>query len=253
MRIDMHVHTKKYSQCAVPDAEQMVTAAIEAGLDGIVLTEHNHMWKVDEINQLREKFPGFKIFNGVEVSVKDVGDILVYGVSYSFAVYKDMPIQELVCKVREEGGIMAIAHPYRYQDYIPDEIFEYQIDGVEVMSCNIRAYMKEKVDELCRKLGAIGIAGSDAHITSSVGVFATEFNSRIENEKELVSALKSRDFSLFRDDLKIEKINKNTADRIALARKLIEDGLSKEEIKNNYGIPYVITKAAQEGKDMKII
>jgi len=83
MKIDMHVHTSKYSQCAISDADQMVSAAIEAGLDGIVLTEHNHMWNIDEINQLRERFPGFKIFNGVEVSVKDVGDILVYGVSTS--------------------------------------------------------------------------------------------------------------------------------------------------------------------------
>jgi hypothetical protein len=44
------------------------------------------------------------------------------------------------------------------------------------------------------ELGYHGIGGSDAHIVSHIGRCATEFEQPVQNEQELVSALKGGSF-----------------------------------------------------------
>jgi hypothetical protein len=52
----------------------------------------------------------------------------------------------------------------------------------------------ERAAELCAKYGYLGIGGSDAHLTSHIGVGLTRFGDSITNEPELVEALLSGHF-----------------------------------------------------------
>ena len=80
MKVDLHVHTSKYSPCGVSSPEEMVGAAIASGLDAIVLAEHDYMWDEAELADLQGRFPGIKIFAGIEVSIDAAEHIVVIGV-----------------------------------------------------------------------------------------------------------------------------------------------------------------------------
>ena len=49
MFIDIHLHTYRYSPCSWMSPEELIFRAEEVGLDGIVITEHNKVWRKDEI------------------------------------------------------------------------------------------------------------------------------------------------------------------------------------------------------------
>ena len=53
--IDLHLHTRRYSPCAelVPP-EEIASSARRAGLSGVVLTDHDVLWSIEETKELRE-------------------------------------------------------------------------------------------------------------------------------------------------------------------------------------------------------
>ena len=67
MRFDLHTHTNRYSSCGRATPWEMMTAAIEHSLDGVVITEHDTLWGEAEIEELREAFPQLVILRGIEV------------------------------------------------------------------------------------------------------------------------------------------------------------------------------------------
>ncbi len=252
MLIDFHTHTSKYSKCSVMTGEQLATAAIEAGLDGFVITEHNVFWTAEEIESLRTKFPQIKILSAVEITVQEKEDILVFGVIQPEKLYKGMPLKELVEVVKKYDGFCVLAHPYRYKDVVAEEIFNVDIDGIEIASMNIRAYMLEGINDVRLKRNMIAVACSDAHSTSSVGVFATRFNCIIENERDLVEALRSKDFTVHRNKEFLIKQNKSMGEKIAMAKELIKQGLTDAQVRDKTEriINISMSYAIRNGKDV---
>lgn len=209
MLIDMHVHTDRYSDCAHASPEAMTRAAAERGLDGIVITEHDYLWSQTEIDALQQQGPALKILRGVEISTKQ-GHALVYGMSTrdADAFSWHMELSELTEIAHAAGGIVVLAHPARYRDKIPSEVYKSEIDGVEVLSMNIRRYMADAISTLQSELSLPGIAGTDAHATDSLGFYATDFDHSIETEQDLVKAITTRAFSLYSDDARVAAHNK---------------------------------------------
>ena len=69
------------------------------------------------------------------------------------------------------------------------------LDGIEVYNGANREPEDVMADELCKRLNLAATAGSDLHLDSHIGVIPSggmEFDYRISNSKELVSALKNR-------------------------------------------------------------
>ena len=77
MLIDLHTHTSHLSMDSVLSVGDLVALAIDRGLDGICLTEHNAVWEPRELEALREKYD-FPIFSGMEVGTEK-GHVLVFG------------------------------------------------------------------------------------------------------------------------------------------------------------------------------
>src|SRR5207302_852698 len=44
MKFDLHIHTRRHSPDSVTDPFELLEAATAAGLDGIVITEHDYLW-----------------------------------------------------------------------------------------------------------------------------------------------------------------------------------------------------------------
>ncbi|MCJ7737316.1 MAG: CehA/McbA family metallohydrolase [Anaerolineae bacterium] len=254
MIIDMHVHTEEYSDCAHMSPEAMAQTAVDRGLDGVVITEHDHLWSQDELQALQTRFPALRILRGIEVSTAE-GHALSYGVSTedTAAFYPHMPLADLTHIVHDVGGIVILAHPTRYEDDIPHEVYDADIDGVEALSLNVRKYMEHAILSLASQLDVPSIAGTDAHVTESLGFYGTDFQAPIETEQDLVAAVKARACSLCGDLSRITAYNGTVKDQVAQMEHLLQgEALSRREIKAQYGFSFSFQEGVRKGRDLHL-
>lgn len=203
MRIDLHIHTYPRSACSRIDPTELIRVAINKRLDGLCLTEHQHLWHHEEVEELaRDGVP--QIFCGNEITTNQ-GDILVFG--YEEDIKGVVMIQELRKKVEAADGLMIAAHPFRgfllfgiTQLQLNEEqackrtIFQY-VDGVEIYNSKVTEPENEMARKVAERLGLLAVAGSDAHRLDEVGRCVTLFEREIYTEKELIKELRARRFT----------------------------------------------------------
>jgi predicted metal-dependent phosphoesterase TrpH len=195
MKFDLHMHTRRHSRCSRIDPFALVHRAVEVGLDGIVITEHDYLWTDAELEPLRQAAPDLVILAGIEISALG-GDMLVYGVRDPFRVPRGIRWGELCREVHRQGGALVAAHPYRWgQDFdrlVEDERAE--LDGMELMSSNMDDDLRERAAAYQLRSRLPGLGNSDAHDTHSQGVAWTEFEAEIRSTQDLVEAIRSGQF-----------------------------------------------------------
>ena len=194
-RIDLHVHTNRYSPCAETlNPEKLGQAACDAGLDGLVLTEHDAMWTEEEVRILMQKIgPQVKIYRGVEISSLD-GHFVVIGLKDMTDIKVGISAVELFAIARKENAVVILAHPQRsgcWTKLFPENInWHKYVDAIEVAStCTLGKYEIE-ARRLATESGLSKVAGSDAHCLSRVGQTYTEFNFLPANELALAEAIR---------------------------------------------------------------
>jgi len=193
MFIDLHTHTTRHSSCSILNPERLVDKAVEIGLNGIVITEHNHLWSDEEIAQLQSRVPREKllILRGQELDTQ-AGHVLVYGCSRCLP--PDMLLAELRKKVDEMSGAMVIAHPFRWGN-LDNMSFDVQahllrkFDAVEVFNGNCTFDEVHRAQDVAKRLGLNIVGGSDAHSLDMLGRYSTRFYERIGNEQDLARAI----------------------------------------------------------------
>lgn len=195
MKIDMHIHTRYYSACSNIKPYSLIERACEVGLDGIVITEHNTFWSESEKKELRARSQGLRLFFGIEVNVMEGEHYLIYLKDFDEIpeLYEYMNSGELFHKVHNMGGAIIAAHPFRFNSAF-DKYFlqDFPIHGLEIMSTNINEQGMVRASELAEKNDLTQIAASDAHSLKSVGQYYTIFYDTIENESDLVKAIKNK-------------------------------------------------------------
>lgn len=154
MLIDLHAHSSGISRCCRIPYDAVIRTALEAGLDGIVLTNHYQKSYVENSDpaafarRYTEEFRlaraygetvGCKVFFGAEVTMEQYGGthILLYGIDEGFIEENptlfDLSQEELyrLVKAAGNGDKIAViqAHPYRNGKRLLDVHF---LDGVEV-------------------------------------------------------------------------------------------------------------------------
>ena len=193
MKFDLHMHTARHSHDADSDPFELVQAAIRAGLDGIVITEHDCLWPEEELEELRASAPGFVILAGVEVTGKG-GDVLCYGVTELSALSRGTEWGKLTREVHRQGGACVAAHPHRWNQPFDRLIQEQapELDGIEVMSNNMDPDLRAKAQELLKRYPHFAQLGnSDSHQPHTVGCCYTLFDAVIRTNAELVAAIRA--------------------------------------------------------------
>lgn len=203
MVIDLHAHSYPASPCSSISVQQLIQEAREVGLDGICLTDHNHLWDQGEVEELRQKY-GFLILRGNEITT-DQGDILVFGLDED--IMGVVKLAELREKVLLADGFMIAAHPFRgfmtfgvgYLGLTLEKAMERPlfkgVDAVEVLNSKVADNENGFAARVAEGLGLPVTGGSDAHKTGEAGLYATRFPCRINSERELVEALKAGEYS----------------------------------------------------------
>lgn len=194
MKFDLHMHTARHSPDADSDPFELVEAAIKAGLDGIVITEHDFLWPEDELEELRAFAPGLVILAGVEVTGKG-GDMLCYGVTDPLALPRGIEWGKLTREVHRQGGACVAAHPNRWNQPFEQLVKEQapELDGIEVMSNNMDVDLRTRAADLLRRFPHLAQLGnSDSHQPSTVGCCYTDFDAEIRSNADLVAAIRGK-------------------------------------------------------------
>lgn len=199
MRIDFHLHTSRYSRCSAIPAEKLISQAIKAGLDGVVITEHHHVWPQREIDALKDASDAehFLLLAAFEYT-SACGDILIYGLTPNQAksFVPGWPPREAIVRAKELGAACIAAHPTRAGMTFDESIAEMPLDGVEVCSVNLAPHERRLAQRLSQAIDVAPTASSDAHRLSDVGAYATEFDGPVTSIGDFVDAVKSGRFHL---------------------------------------------------------
>jgi predicted metal-dependent phosphoesterase TrpH len=184
---------------------ELIEAAIDAGLDGVAVTEHLVIEGAEVAQELARRKYGFPVFRGVEAKATIFGDVLVFGCYRNFE--PQMTWLALRHIVAASGGVLIPAHPFRRLHVPPLSSYleQHSLDldarlagldvmqgltAIEVLNGGCRREANELAAELARILNLPGVGGSDAHERKYVGRVATRFPGTITTDAELVAALK---------------------------------------------------------------
>ncbi len=173
MKIDLHSHTiysrhRFWGHDAINTPEQMIKAAIQQGLSGLAITDHDTVRGSlvgDEI--AKRKYKDFIIIPGSEIK-SEKGDILGLGIREN--VPKGLGVEETVDRIHDLGGIAVAAHPfsrYPWRKCLKEECLK--TDAIEVFNSRSGVKTNLKTLEFAKKYRKPKTASSDAHWAWNVG------------------------------------------------------------------------------------
>ena len=182
----MHIHSS-FSSCSVINIPQLMERAIEIGLDGICITDHDTT-DAKSIIEDSVDCSGICIIVGIEYTTTK-GDFLVFGpVEY---IPKGLDAENLLRWINREGGVAIPAHPFR-----EDRPVDINILGSSKVIEGLNGRNKPHENELCNKWldrrgnGMKIIGGSDAHTIEEVGRIVTVFKKNIYSIEDLIEELR---------------------------------------------------------------
>jgi hypothetical protein len=194
-KIDHHLHTSRHSPDSVMMPHEMIASAKAAGLDAVVITEHDKIWPADQLAKLNDEAGDLLILSGVEVSARE-GHMLVYGLTDLKHAPVGISVADLLNVARGEGAAVVAAHPYRWgQDF--DAIVAKvgpAFDGIEYVSNNVDTQTRASTERLLNRISIPKTGSSDAHEAVILGCYYTEFEAAIGSMSDFVAALKSGRF-----------------------------------------------------------
>ena len=187
-KYETHLHTKECSACASAPAAEMARAHKAAGYDGIFVTDHffnantavprDLPWEeridrfflgYEHAKEVGDKI-GLKVWFGFEYTVYNA-DFLIYNLDKEYMKANEqllMHTDERECfrTIRENGGFIVHAHPFRYDPYIHHiSLYPHDVDAVEVINASHdpRKLYNERAKLYADSYALIKTGGSDSH------------------------------------------------------------------------------------------
>ncbi len=171
LKIDLHTHSTVSDGKHSP--EELVEAAVEKGLDGIAVTDHDSFeGGVRARRYARARGAEIIVLIGAEVRTEE-GDILVLCPENPL---EKVPrrVDELLDEAHSNECIVIPAHPFDVRRHgVGELIYRFRWDAIEVYNAMSDPWSNEKAKRAAVELGLPGIAGSDAHVADAVGAAYT--------------------------------------------------------------------------------
>ncbi len=176
MKFEMHAHTF-YSNDAIVSPEDLVKTVKNKGLNGVAVTDHNNTkgWK-RAISAGKEH--GIEVVKAEEIKVthegRKIGEVLVYFMNEEIKPGEFLEVKD---KVKEQGALIAMAHPFDYFRNRFKMTGEYKkyFDAVETVNSRvIMDWFNAKAQEFARRNKIAVVGGSDSHCMYEVGRAHTE-------------------------------------------------------------------------------
>jgi predicted metal-dependent phosphoesterase TrpH len=216
---ETHLHTCTASACGVSMGKDYIRAYKDLGYTGIIVTDHffrgntaidrNLPWKkwVDRycrgFEETREAGArgGLDVFFGWEETYDGCDDYLIYGLDKEWLLDHDEARQwsrrEQYLRVRQYGGCVVQAHPFRQHHYIQQiNLSARLVDGVEAANAgNLEQSYDALAMRYAERLGLAPVAGSDTHEVSQLetrGSFGVYLDKKMKSIADYVAAVKEK-------------------------------------------------------------
>ena len=176
MKIDTHLHTHYSRDCAVAP-ETVVAVAQRRGLDALVVTDHNEIAGAYAVKAIAP----FPVVVAEEIKTS-AGEII--GLFIEERIPRDLPPLETARLVREQGGLIAVPHPFdrirgsRLRlDALELLVAEGLVDIIETFNSRTTlAADNVLAADYARRHNLAACAGSDAHSVIEYGRAYTEMD-----------------------------------------------------------------------------
>ncbi|MET1101501.1 MAG: PHP domain-containing protein [Pyrodictiaceae archaeon] len=171
VRGDLHIHST-YSD-GKNSPQEIIVTALEKELTVISITDHDTF--MGSLKAL-EYLSSYSLYGtelivliGAEIRTKE-GDILVYCIDEPLEKIPRSAL-DLLDAAHENNCIAVPAHPYDLRRKgIGDLVYEARWDAIEVYNAFSDPLANKKAREAAKVLNIPGLAGSDAHVASAVGL-----------------------------------------------------------------------------------
>ena len=214
----MHCHTGCTSRCGRVEPERIVELYKEKGYSGIVVTDHyspltfipnwNPQKQIDFYLEGYRRMKAaagddFTVLLGMELRHYASGnDYLIYGVTEDFLYNAGNLMMKSVRQMRkfcdENGWLLYQAHPFR--PYIVRVGVMKYLDGVEVYNGKCNDTENAKSFEWAKENGKLMVSGSDFHTEKNLAKGGIITETPIKSNDDLLSVLKSGQFTLVRNE-----------------------------------------------------
>jgi dephospho-CoA kinase len=186
LRMDLHLHTAGSRDC-LSDPQAVLERATARGYGRIAITDHN---RLGVALAMADEFPD-RIIPGEEVKTAEGIDVI--GLYLAEEIPKGTPAVETVARIRAQGGIPYLPHPYAAGKggggRMADELAAL-VDVVEVFNARLHpGRLNAPAEELAARHGRLRGAGSDAHTLGELGGAFVDVPAHPNRPDALLSAL----------------------------------------------------------------
>ena len=217
---ETHMHTSEVSACAINSATQQVAIYKTQGFTGIIITDHfvngyttcpkTLPWEAKmkfvasgyNVAKKAGDIIGLDVFFGWEYSIRGA-DFLTYGLDLDFLLANPgmdkLEIEAYSALIRNAGGYLAQAHPYRDEYYIEQKypVASNLIDGVEVYNEMDKRISNSKALAFAKENDLPMQAGTDSHGRNDRHFRGIALKKRAKTIGDIIDALKAKEVRLF--------------------------------------------------------
>lgn len=166
VRVDCHVHSYRSGDSRT-SLEQIETAALEAGIDFVCITDHG---TIEGAEEAKESFSQLEVIIGQECRTW-AGEII--GLFLTERIPGNLQPEAVVEAVRAQGGLVYLPHPCcPMHNGLRDDFIERLLPGIDIVEAHNGKALPEgnrQARELAVSSGKAQGAGSDAHYAEFVG------------------------------------------------------------------------------------
>ena len=201
MKIELHLHTSRYSPCAIDNPDTLMRRLIRDGYQVVYITEHERMWSHTEIRVLQQAYPQLKIFPGVELSMGAVGGthLLVLGTTDQEYVWLQSEPEAVIQKAQTEGHLTVLAHPFRWPEGF--EMLQAGVlpDALEYLTNNHSGPAAGESRRAAETFGLKLVNSGDIHAAMSLDRFWIESEFPLETAGDIRPIILGGLYTLFPD------------------------------------------------------
>ena len=196
MKVELHLHTSRYSGCAVSSPDELMVRLIDAGYDAVYITEHDAVWPEEELSGLRSRFPRIRIFPGVELTVgaSASAHLLVLGTNDPAYVGMDPDEVSILSSARAAGHLTILAHPFRWSGGADMLEFDVPPDAMELWTSNTDLSQARQASRVARRMNLPVVNSGDVHSVGSVGRYWIETHRPVERAEDIRGIIRSGEY-----------------------------------------------------------
>ena len=187
LKADLHVHTDRSPDCLITPVK-LIERCLARGINCLAITDHNSIEGAIAVQRIAP----FPVIVSEEIKTSQ-GEII--GLFLQEAIAPLLSAEETVRKIREQGGLVCLPHPFDrvrrepLRDNARESILP-NIDIVEVLNARVTFTNDNvKARRFAEDLGLPMSAGSDAHSLWEIGRAYVEIP-EFETPQQFLEALR---------------------------------------------------------------